>query len=424
MNCQLAHQVRIILKIAFIFAASSFVRAGEVEVLHYWTSGGEAAAINILKQMVQDSGHTWKDFVVTGGSGVQARSELNHRVLLRNPPAATVLKGESIKRWARFNYLANLDEISKREDWDAKLPKVIADDMKFEGHYVATPVNVHRSNWMWVNKPILDAVGAKVPTNWAEFEAVAKKIQKAGYPVIAAGNEPWQDATLFESVALAVGGSEFYLDAFVKHDTSVLRSKTMDKVFEQMDRLKPFLAPSTGSEAWDAATKQVINGEAAFQFMGDWAKGEFILANKQPGRDYICATTPGTEGSFIYVVDSFAMFKLEGESKIEAQLALASDVMSERFQIAFNKAKGSIPARIDLSLNGFDQCAQKSKKDFMDASQNGMLLPSIAHGMATTEQVLDQFSPSVAKSWRNGVEPDQAAAQLSKAIRYGVYYLQ
>ncbi|MEJ2064164.1 MAG: ABC transporter substrate-binding protein [Reinekea sp.] len=194
------------LSFLFMFSSAAFVSAGNVEVLHFWTSGGEAAAINVLKQMTEQSGDQWIDFIVTGGSGVQARSELSHRILLRKPPTASVLKSQSIKRWARFGYLANLDDIAEKENWDDKLPAVIADEMKYKNHYIATPVNVHRSNWMWANKAILDKVGVKVPTTWAEFEVAAQKIQDAGYQVIAQGNESWQDATLFEAVVLAVGG--------------------------------------------------------------------------------------------------------------------------------------------------------------------------------------------------------------------------
>ncbi|MEJ2064165.1 MAG: hypothetical protein P8X74_12950 [Reinekea sp.] len=130
-----------------------------------------------------------------------------------------------------------------------------------------------------------------------------------------------------------------------------------------------------------------------------------------------------TDGSFIYVVDSFAMFDLNGASETKAQKTLASNIMSERFQVAFNKAKGSIPARTDISLDDFDLCARNSKQDFLEASRNHTLLPSIAHGMATSETVLDQVSPSIAKSWRSDITPAQASNDLWKAIRYGLYVM-
>ena len=32
----------------------------------------------------------------------------------------------------------------------------------------------------------------------------------------------------------------------------------------------------------------VINGEAGMQIMGDWAKGEFAVAGKNAGTDFVC----------------------------------------------------------------------------------------------------------------------------------------
>jgi len=35
--------------------------AAEVEVLHWWTSGGEAKSVAELKKMLEAKGHKWKD---------------------------------------------------------------------------------------------------------------------------------------------------------------------------------------------------------------------------------------------------------------------------------------------------------------------------------------------------------------------------
>lgn len=398
--------------------------AGEVEVLHFWTSGGEAAAMEVLKDKVRASGHEWHDFTVVGGGGDNARSALASRVLMQDPPASTIIKGYSIQTWAQLNYLAYLDDIASEGNWDAHLPPVVADVMKFNDRYVATPVNVHRTNWMWVNKAILEEVGAAVPETWAEFEALAERIQAAGYSVIAHGDQAWQDATLFEAVALGVGGAEFYQQAFVAHDRSALRSPTMEAVFEQMNRLRPYIATDLPGQDWDVATTAVINGDAAFQFMGDWALGEFRLAGKRPGVDYLCVPTPQTQDMFIFNIDSFAMFQLSNLENADAQNAFARIIMEDEFQMAFNKAKGSIPARTDIALNGFEDCAIKSQEAFIKGSEKGTLVPSIAHGMATTEQIATEAVESVAYAWTNNLEPREARKQLGKSIRYGMYLLK
>ncbi len=403
-------------------ASSCF--AGEVEVLHFWTSGGEAAAMEVLKDGVRASGHEWQDFTVAGGGGDHARSALASRVLIQDPPASSLIKGHSLHAWAQLNYLAYLDELANEGEWDTHLPGVVADAMKFNDRYVATPVNVHRTNWMWVNKAILDEVGGSVPESWAEFEALAERIQSAGYTVIAHGDQPWQDATLFEAVALSVGGAEFYQKAFVEHDRAALRSPTMEAVFEQMNRLRPYLSSDLPGQDWDVATAAVIDGQAAFQFMGDWALGEFRLANKQAGVDYLCAPTPGTRDMFIFNIDSFAMFQLDSPENTEAQNAFARILMEDDFQLAFNRAKGSIPALTNINLAGFEDCAVSSQQAFIQASENGTLVPSTAHGMATTEQIAAEIVDSVAYAWSSYLEPRDAQKQLGKSIRYGMYLIR
>ena len=90
--------------------------AGEVEVLHYWTSGGEAKSAAELRKMMQSKGHTWKDFAVAGGGGDNAMTVLKSRVVSGNPPAAAQIKGPAIQEWAAEGVLANLDAVAKAGD--------------------------------------------------------------------------------------------------------------------------------------------------------------------------------------------------------------------------------------------------------------------------------------------------------------------
>ena len=41
-----------------LVVAGSAAMAGEVEVLHWWTSGGEAKSVGELKKIMQGKGHT------------------------------------------------------------------------------------------------------------------------------------------------------------------------------------------------------------------------------------------------------------------------------------------------------------------------------------------------------------------------------
>ncbi len=213
--------------VALVVAGSAAV-AGEVEVLHYWTSGGEAKSAAELKKIMQAKGHVWKDFAVAGGGGENAATVLKSRVVSGNPPAAAQVKGPAIQEWASEGVLANLDATAKAEKWDSLLPKVVADVMKYKGNYVAAPVNVHRVNWMWANSAVLKKAGVtSTPKTWEEFFTAAEKVKKVGLIPLAHSTQSIWDFTAFESVALGVGGAKFYNDALVKLDQKALTSDTM-----------------------------------------------------------------------------------------------------------------------------------------------------------------------------------------------------
>ena len=167
--------VRIIVSVFLVCVFSFNGHAGDVEVLHWWTSGGEAASVAVLKELLEKEGHVWKDFAVAGGGGDAAMTVLKSRAVAGNPPTAAQVKGPQIQMWGDEGVLTNLDDVAKAENWDKLIPEVVAEVMKYEGHYVAVPVNVHRINWMWANPDVFKKADAKIPTTWEQFETAAKK---------------------------------------------------------------------------------------------------------------------------------------------------------------------------------------------------------------------------------------------------------
>jgi glucose/mannose transport system substrate-binding protein len=380
----------------------SVAMAGEVEVLHYWTSGGEAKSAAELKKIMSGKGHTWKDFAVAGGGGDNAMTVLKSRVVSGNPPSAAQIKGPAIQEWAKEGVLANLDDVAKSEKWDNLLPQVVANVMKHKGSYVAAPVNVHRVNWVWASPEVLQKSGvAKMPVNYDEFFAAADKIKKAGFIAVAHGGQNWQDFTTFESVVLGVGGAKFYQDALVKLDPNALNSPTMKKSLETFRKIKGYTDAASPGRDWNLATAMVMQGKAGFQFMGDWAKGEFVAAGKKPGKDFLCAAAPGTANAYTFNVDSFAMFKLKDSGAQKAQGDLAATIMSTDFQEVFNLNKGSIPVRLNMSMAKFDDCAKLSSKDFVDTAKTGGLVPSVAHGMAISPATEGAIKDLVSQFWND-----------------------
>jgi glucose/mannose transport system substrate-binding protein len=390
--------------------------APTAEVLHWWTSGGEAQALTVLKKDFEKAGGVWIDVPIAGGGGDTARSVLKSRFVAGNPPvAAQMHMGPQVWDWGKENALTDIDPIANAGHWDALLPKIIQDRVKYNGKYVAVPVNVHRVNWMWINPKALKKVGAAPPATWEEFNVLAEKLQKAGIIPLAHGGQPWQDVTLFESVVLGIGGADFYRKAFIDMDTSALGSPTMVKVFDQMRKLKSFTDKSSSGRDWNLATAMVVKGDAAIQIMGDWVKAEFSAAGQKADRDYWCVATPGARGAFSVNNDSFAMFKVKGDDKNKGQTLLANLVMGETFQEAFNVIKGSIPARQGVPRQRFDACAIKSMDDFIAANKKGISVPSLSSG-GIPDAVAGAVADVVTTHFNSNMGSQEAVAMLTKAV--------
>jgi glucose/mannose transport system substrate-binding protein len=396
-------------------SSATAIAQESVEVLHWWTSGGEAAALNVLKQNLEKEGVTWQDMPVAGGGGEQAMTALRARVTAGNPPIAVQMLGFDITDWAKQGVVADLNDLAAKEGWEKVVPPALQAFSKYEGKWVAAPVNVHSTNWVWANKKIFDELGLKEPTNWDELIAALDKIKGAGYTAVAHGGQPWQEATIFDAVVVATGGPEFYKKAFIDLDPSALNSDTMVQAFDRMTQLRTYVDDNFSGRDWNLASAMVIEGKAGLQFMGDWAKGEFLNAGKKPGEDFLCFRFPGTQGTVTFNSDQFVMFKV-GEDRKPAQEKLASAIMDPSFQVAFNKIKGSVPARTDADASGLDACGQKGMKDLAEASQNGTLFGSMAHGHAAPAAVKVATYDVITAHFNGEMDSKTAAEELANAV--------
>ena len=397
--------------------SATSAQAADVEVLHWWTSGGEAKSVAYLKEKLAEANVGWEDFAVAGGGGESAMTVLKSRAASGNPPTAAQIKGPSIQEWGDLGFLADIDTVAKSNNWDALLPSVVSDVMKFDGKYVAAPVNVHRVNWLWANPSVFQKAGATIPTTWDDFIVQAKKVQDAGFIALAHGGQAWQDATVFEAVVLGVGGADYYQKAFVELDADALNSATTEEVFRVFGELRQFVDSNAAGRDWNIATSMVINGEAAMQIMGDWAKGEFTVAGKTPGVDYACVAAPGTSGAFTFNVDSFAFFNQADSNAQAAQQEMAKQILGEDFQKVFNLNKGSIPARLGMARDEFDSCAHASMDAFVASAQTGGLVPSFAHGMAVSEAVSGAIYDTATNFFNSDQSAADAKAQLIASIQ-------
>jgi len=405
------------LAVVSLFATPAFAQQS-VEVLHWWTSGGEASALNVLKQTLEKQGVTWNDMPVAGGGGEAAMTAVRARVTAGNPPTAVQMLGFDILDWAKQGVLADMNDVAAKNGWDKVVPTAIQKFSKYNGKWIAAPVNVHSTNWVWANKEVLAKAGVTTePKTFDEFIADAEKVQKAGFIAIAHGGQPWQEATIFDGVAMSTGGIDYYKKAFIDLDQKALNSPTTLKVFQRMAQIRKLVDKDFSGRDWNVASGMVITGKAGFQIMGDWAKGEFLNAKKVPGKDFLCFRMPGTQGDVTFNTDQFVMFKLSDPNKTAAQAKMAADILDPSFQSSFNVVKGSVPARTDVSDAAFDDCGKKAMKDLAEANKNNTLVGSMAHGHAVPASIKNAFYDVITRHFNGQIDDKKAVTELAEAAK-------
>ncbi|MBB2694274.1 UNVERIFIED_ORG: glucose/mannose transport system substrate-binding protein [Rhizobium esperanzae] len=388
----------------------------EVQMLHWWTSGGEAAALNVLKEDLSKEGFAWKDVPVAGGGGDAAMTALKAMVAAGTYPTASQMLGYTVLDYAQAGVMGDLTETAKKEGWDKSVPAALQKFSVYDGKWVAAPVNVHSVNWLWINKAVMDKIGGTQPKSFDDLIALLDKAKAAGVIPLALGGQNWQEATMFDSIVLSTGGPEFYKKAFNDLDEESLKSDTMKKSFDNLAKIVKYVDPNFSGRDWNLATAMVIKGDALVQVMGDWAKGEFVAAKKTPDKDFLCYRFPGTDGSVIYNSDMFGMFNVPEDRKA-AQVALATATLSKSFQSAFNVVKGSVPARTDVPDTDFDACGKKGIADLKAANEGGTLFGSLAQGYGAPPAIANAYKDVVSKFVHGQIKSsDEAVKQLVQAI--------
>ena len=159
----------------------------EVQMLHWWTSGGEAAALNVLKQDLAKEGYTWKDVPIAGGGGEGAMTALKAMVAAGNPPTASQILGYYAVDYAEAGKLGDITALATKEDWAKVVPTALQKFTTTNGKWDAVPVNIHSVNWVWLNKSVMDKIGGTEPKTFDDFLALLAKAKAAGVIPFALG---------------------------------------------------------------------------------------------------------------------------------------------------------------------------------------------------------------------------------------------
>lgn len=353
--------------------------ATDLEVTHWWTSGGEAAAVAELAKAFDATGNKWVDGAIAGSGGT-ARPIMISRITGGDPMGATQFNhGRQAEELVAAGLMRDFTDLAAKEKWtEIVRPKSLLDSCTLDGKIYCVPVNIHSWQWLWLSNKAFQDAGVAVPKNWDEFVAAAPALEAKGIVPLAVGGQPWQTSGAFDVLLMSVGGTDTFLKVYKDKDAEFAAGPEIAKVFKAVDDARK-MAKNTNVQDWNQATNMVITGKAGGQIMGDWAQGEFQVAGQTAGKDYSCLPGLGLNETIATGGDAFYFPLLKDQDKSKAQDALATTLLDPETQVAFNLKKGSLPVRGDVDLNTANDCMKKG----LDILAKGNIIP-------WTDQLLTQ----------------------------------
>ncbi len=346
--------------------------AVELEVTHWWTSGGEAAAVaEFAKAFNEKTEHTWIDGAIAGSGGT-ARPIMISRILGGDPMGATQFNhGRQTEELIEAGLMLDLTDLAEAEGWrDIVHPVSLLDACTYQDRIYCVPVNIHSWQWIWLSHKAFADAGVDVPQNWDEFVAAAPALEAAGKIPLAMGGQPWQSSGAFGVLAIAIAGTDAWMAVNRDKDAEVAGGPEYAKVFQAAADARK-LREGSNVQDWNQATNLVITGAAGGQIMGDWAQGEFQVAEQVAGEDYSCLPGLGVNEIISTGGDAFYFPKQDDPEVEAAQLELASLMLSKEVQVNFNLKKGSLPVRGDVDLAAANDCMKKG----LEILASGAILP-------------------------------------------------
>ncbi|WP_336644531.1 ABC transporter substrate-binding protein [Microbacterium sp. USHLN186] len=389
----------------------------KVEVFTWWAAGSEKAGLDALVKVFNEQ-HPDTEFInaaVAGGAGSNAKNALASRLKANNPPDSfQAHAGAELTDYIEADKLEDLSSFYEDNGLNDVFPETLLDRLTVDGKIYSVPSNIHRANVVWVNTSLLSDAGIdpkSAPADLDAWMADMDKLKAAGVQTPLSVATDWTQVQLFENVLLSVLGAEDYQglwDGSTKFD-----SDEVTKAIDAYTKLLSYANTDGTGQDWPVATDMVIDGTAAYNVMGDWALAEFDAKGKTYGTDYTTWPTPGTEGMFDFLADSFTL--TVGAPHAGGAKNWLKTISSAEGQKAFNLAKGSIPARTDADPADYPEYQQGAIKSFSEDT----VVSSLAHGAAVKVSWLNDITSAIGQfvSTQDGDTLQDALAQAqSKAL--------
>jgi glucose/mannose transport system substrate-binding protein len=354
----------------------------KLEIFSWWTAGGEAeglaAMFGIYRQKFPSV--LLINATVAGGAGSNAKAVLATRMQGGNPPDSFQVHAghELIDSWVIAGKMEPITFVFKDNGWLDSFPRGLIDIISYKGEIYSVPVNIHRSNVLWYNKRLFASAHLQPPKSLDELVQVCDALARRGITPLALGdNGIWASVHLLESVLLGTMGPEKYRQLWTGE--APWDGPDVKAALARFAVLMRYVNTDHAALSWDGAVQYVIDGKCAMTVMGDWAEGYFKAKGLIPNVDFGWAASPGTQGSFIMLSDSFGLPR--GAPDRAAAVRWLTLSASREGQDAFNPKKGSIPSRTDGNRALYDDY----QKSAMDSFRTDTIVPSVTHGAAASE---------------------------------------
>ena len=387
----------------------------QVEVFSWWTGGGEAAGLEamIVVFKAQNPDIEFVNAAVAGGAGTNARAVLATRLQANNPPDSWQGHAgqELIGTYVAADQLESLNSLYEEEGWLDVMPATLIPLISADGNIYSVPVNIHRANVLWYNPTVLSDNGVAVPTTLDEWFAAMDTLKAAGVETPLALGEQWTVMHLFETVMLASLGTDGYNGLW--DGSTDWAGPEVTAALESFQKVLTYTNSDASALSWQDAAQLVINGDAAFNVMGDWAEGFFREIGSVPNEGYGWAPVPGTNGNFQFLSDSFVLPKSAPHR--DAAIAWLKVAGSKEGQDAFNPVKGSIPARNDADRSLYGEYLLSA----MDDWASNTVVGSLTHGVVANDSWKSEIDTALGLFLAGGTVADLQTALAAACMASG-----
>jgi len=381
----------------------------QVEAITWWASGVEKTALYDMVDVFteQNPDMQFIDASVRGTGGDKARQAIAARLDSKNPPDTfQAAAGAALSDYVAAGQVQDLTSFYAKNDLTDVYRAALIELMSVDGKVYSVPSDIHRVNVLWTDNKLLKAAGVDpktAPANIDAWIADLEKVRASGveYP-LALGNDLTQ-LQLFETVLISDMGAVLYQNLW--KSTKNWEGARLQTAIAHYGELLDFVNPQARSREWNEVTQAVVEHDAAYIVMADYALSSFQRAGYILDKQYGAMPVPGTVGIFDFTADSFVLpTGAVHEAGAEKWLLTVSSAEGQK---ALSFTKGSIPARTDTNAADYGPY----QKGAIASLQLDTVVPSIAHGIAAKPSWLKAITAAVTK-----FGSDRHPEALSKAL--------